>query len=86
MLNPKSPNVRHRAYNFSLKNENLKILGGFLENQLRNMEEIIILAKIPSKQELLAKFIGSIKAPMSGFVNVLQGNIKGLVYVLSQIK
>jgi len=74
------------AYNFSLKNENLKILGGFLENQLRNMEEIIILAKIPSKQELLAKFIGSIKAPMSGFVNVLQGNIKGLVYVLSQIK
>jgi len=74
------------AYNFSLKNENLKILGGFLENQLRNMEEIIILAKIPSKQELLAKFIGNIKVPMSGFVNALQGNIKGLVYVLSQIK
>ena len=74
------------VYKFSLKNENLKILGGFLENQFRNMEEIIILAKIPSKQELLAKFIGSIKAPISGFANALQGNIKGLVYVLSNIK
>jgi len=74
------------AYDFSLKNENLKILGGFLENEFRSREEVIILAKIPSKQELLAKIIGSIKAPISGFANVLQGNIKGLVYLLSNIK
>jgi len=74
------------AYNFSLKNENLKILGSFLENKFRNLEDTINLAKIPSKQELLAKIIGSIKAPISDFANLLQGNIKGLVYVLSAIK
>jgi large subunit ribosomal protein L10 len=74
------------AYDFSLKNENLKILGGFLENEFRSREEVVVLAKIPSKQELLAKVIGSIKAPISGFANVLQGNIKGLVYLLSNIK
>jgi len=74
------------AYQFSKKNKNLKILAGFFENEIKTAEEMIILAKIPSKEELLAKIIGSIKAPISGFVNVLQGNIKGLIYVLTQIK
>lgn len=74
------------AYQFSRKNKNLKILGGFFENEIKTAEEMITLAKIPSREELLAKIIGSIKAPVSGFVNVLQGNIKGLIYVLTQIK
>jgi len=74
------------AYQFSLKNENLKILGGFFENKLIDAEEIISLAKIPSKQELLAKVVASISSPISGFANALQGNIRNLVYVLSGIK
>ncbi len=74
------------AYQFSLGNENLKILGGFFEDKFRSVEEIIALAKIPSKQELFAKVVGSISSPISGFVNVLQGNMRNLVYVLSAIK
>lgn len=73
-------------YNFSLENKNLKILGGFYENKLRDAEEIITLAKIPSREELLARVVGSISAPISGFVNVLQANIKGLIYILKQAK
>lgn len=74
------------AYQFSLGNENLKILGGFFEDKFRSAEEIIALAKIPSKQELFAKVVGSISSPISGFVNVLQGNIKGLINVLTKAK
>jgi len=74
------------AYEFSKKNKNLKILGGFFENEIKTAEEMIILAKIPSKEELLAKVVSSISSPISGFVNVLRANIKGLVYVLTQIK
>jgi len=44
------------------------------------------LAKIASREELLARLIGSIQAPISGFNNVLHGNIKGLINVLSSIK
>ena len=44
------------------------------------------LAKLPSRAELLAKAVGSIAAPLRGMVNVLQGNLSGLVRVLSQIK
>ena len=74
------------VYQFSQENPNLKILGGFLENKFREAEEIIALAQLPSREELLAKLVGSISAPISNFVNVLQGNIKGLIYALTAIK
>jgi len=40
---------------FSLKNQNLKILGGFFEGKSMNTDEVIALAQIPSKNELLTK-------------------------------
>jgi large subunit ribosomal protein L10 len=73
-------------YEFSKVSQNLKILGGFFENQFRPAEEIIELAQLPSKEQLLARLVGSIASPMSGFISVLQGNIKGLIYALSAIK
>jgi large subunit ribosomal protein L10 len=73
-------------YQFSKGNENLKILGGFLEGNFKTAEEIITLAQLPTREELLAKLVGSISSPISGLVNVLQGNLKGLIYALSAIK
>ncbi len=74
------------VYNFSKENPNLKILGGFFENKFRPAEDFIALAQIPSREELLAKLVGSISSPMSNFVRALQYNLKGLLYVLSRIK
>jgi len=74
------------SYNFKKENKNLKILGGFFGNKFMEAEEVIILAKLPSRKELLAKLVGSISSPMSGFANVLQGNIKGLITVLAKAK
>ena len=68
------------------QNKNLKILGGFVENKLQTSEEIIALAQLPGRQELLAKLVGSVAAPLLGFINVLQGNIKGLLVVLAKAK
>ena len=76
-------NISHQ---FSLENKNLEILGGIFENEFIDKERVIILAQIPSREELLAKVVGSILSPVSGFVNVLQGNIKGLIYVLTKVK
>lgn len=70
---------------FSKKIENLKILGGVLENKVMSREEVNALAKLPSKEELLGKLVGTIQAPISGFVNVCAGNIRGLVQVLKGI-
>jgi large subunit ribosomal protein L10 len=71
---------------FSKTNENIKMLGGVLGKQVMNEKEVKALAKIPSKEELLAKLVGTLNAPVSGFVNVLAGNLRGLVSVLNAVK
>lgn len=73
-------------YEYAEKNDNLNILGGVLEGKAITESEIVNLAKLPSKEELLAKVVGSINAPISGFVNVLNGNLRNFVFALSAIK
>ncbi|MBU0546975.1 MAG: 50S ribosomal protein L10 [Patescibacteria group bacterium] len=76
-------------YGFSKKNNFLKILGGYINSQKQeflNSEDIITLGQLPSRKELLANLLGTLTAPISGFENVLNGNIKGLLRVLSSIK
>jgi len=70
---------------FAKMNQNLKILGGVLENKLMSIEQVKALAKLPSKEEMLGRLVGTIQAPISGFVNVCAGNLRGLVQVLKGI-
>jgi large subunit ribosomal protein L10 len=71
---------------FAKDNEAVRIFGGILENQLISADKVKQLSAIPSKKELLAKLVGSMNSPISGFVNVLAGNLRGLVNVLNAIK
>ena len=73
-------------HDFSKQNEHMQLIGGVLENKWVDESKIKALAKLPSKDELIAKTVGTIKAPLSGFVNVLAGNLRGLVNVLTAIK
>ena len=66
--------------------EQVTFYGGVLEQSFVDAAKVSQLASLPSKQELLAKAVGSMKAPISGFVNVLGGNLRGLVNVLNAIK
>ena len=70
---------------FAKANENMKIVGGILGTKALAKEEVVALSKLPSKEELLAKLVGTLNAPVSGFVNVLAGNMRGLVTVLKAI-
>jgi len=70
---------------FARDNEQMQIIAGVLENKVIDVDMVNTLSKLPSRDELLAKAVGSIAAPLSGMVNVLQGNIRKLVYVLSAI-
>ncbi len=73
-------------FDFAKSHEKMKVVVGILDGRVINANEVMALAKLPSKLELLAKIVGSIVSPLSGLVNVLQGNIKGLVYTLNAIK
>ncbi len=70
---------------FGRTNENLKILAGVLEKKLMSAAEMKALARLPGKEELLAKLVGTLNAPVSGLVNVLAGNLRGLAQVLKAI-
>ena len=62
-------------YNFTKDHDFYKIKGGIVEGKVMTAEEIITLAKLPSRQELLAKLAGS-----------LLGNITKLAALLDQVK
>ncbi len=71
---------------FAKERETIQIVGGILEGKFVGSTAIKQLATLPSREELLAKLVGSLNAPISGFVNVLAGNLRSLVYVLNAIK
>ena len=63
------------VYNFAKNNDFYKIKGGIIEGKVMTAEEIITLAKLPSRQELLAKLAGA-----------LLGNITKLAVALDAVK
>ena len=70
---------------YAKKYDKLQIKAGVVEGKIFDEAQIKALASLPSKEELLAKALGSMKAPITGFVNVLNGNIGGLVVALNAI-
>lgn len=69
---------------FTKENEKLEIVGGIIDGKQVDAAGVKSYATLPSREELYAKVVGSIAAPISGLVNVLSGNLRGLVSVLKQ--
>jgi len=66
--------------------EGVKVFGGVLDGAWMNVAQVKALAALPSKQQLMAQVVATINAPISGFVNVLAGNLRNLVNVVNAIK
>ena len=64
----------------------LTIKVGMVEGQVIDAKEVNALATLPSREELIAKMLGSMNAPISNTVNVLQGVIRKAVYVLDAVR
>lgn len=71
---------------FAKKHELMTIFGGILEGKFIDAAGIKMLAALPGRQELLQKMVGSMNAPISGFVNVSAGVLRGLMNVLNAYK
>ena len=63
-----------------------EVKAGLLDKAFVDSKQIAEIAKLPPKEVLLAKVVGGLQAPIYGFVNVLQGTIRKLVYALSAVK
>ena len=58
-------------YNFTKNNDFYKIKGGVVEGKVMTAEEIITLAKLPSKETLLSMLAGALLANISKFAVAL---------------
>ena len=70
---------------FAETNKSIKTKAGFVEGKTIDVAEVENLAKLPSKEVLVAKALGGLNAPITGFVTVLNGTMKGLVVALNAI-
>ncbi|HUD08168.1 MAG TPA: 50S ribosomal protein L10 [Candidatus Saccharimonadales bacterium] len=68
---------------FAKSNQTLNFVGAITaDGHFINAEEVVALSELPSKDQLRARLIGTINAPLSGFANVVAANIRGIVNVL----
>jgi len=59
---------------------------GYVSGHLMNAKQLQSLATMPSREELLAKVLGSAQAPITNFVSVTQGIIRKFVYAVDAIR
>jgi large subunit ribosomal protein L10 len=71
---------------FSRQHQNLKIKAGFLEGKVILPQEVESLAKLPSRELLVAQLCRSLQAPIVRFCGVLQGIVRNLVLILDAIR
>lgn len=70
--------------NFAKTNPSIEFVGAITaDGQFLAPEDVKVLANLPSKEQLRAMLVGTIAAPLSGFVGVLSGNVRGILNVLN---
>lgn len=71
---------------FARETKIFEIRGGMLQGKLLTAEGVQALADLPPREVLLAQVVGGMQAPISGFVSVLQGTLRKLVYALDAVR
>lgn len=71
---------------FSSKHEAFEVKGGVLDGKLIDASDIDALASLPSRDVLLAKMLGSMQSPISGFVRTLNEIPSSFVRVLAAVR
>ena len=68
---------------FAKTNPALEFVAGITDDgTLLDQGEVTALASLPTKDQLRAQLVGTLAAPLTGFVGVLTGNIRGVLNVL----
>lgn len=71
---------------FSKGNKGIPVMkGGFVSGRSFGMEEVMNLADMPSREELLARVMGSMNSPLQGFVMVTSGVLRKFLYAVNAI-
>jgi large subunit ribosomal protein L10 len=70
---------------FARTHPKLEVRGGVLESSVIDADAVKAIAVLPPRDVLIAQVVGTMAAPMTGLVTVLQGTISGFVRALNQV-
>jgi len=70
---------------FARTNNKLVVKGGLLDGRVMTAEQVQAVADLPSREELIARLLGTMKAPLSGIAQVLNGPMSAFARVLGAI-
>lgn len=72
--------------NFSKENECLEVVGLYFDGELYSPEKYKEIASLPSREELLTKFVVALNYPMTGVLYSLKASMTSLVNALNNLK
>jgi large subunit ribosomal protein L10 len=64
----------------------LRLKGGFLTDRLLSAEDVATLSTLPGREEIIAKMLGGMQAPIVNLASHLAGPIRGFIGVLQARK
>jgi len=70
---------------FAKEHSALEVKGGYVQSQLVDAAGIKALAELPSREELIAKLLGTMLNPLTGTVRVLNGPMSAFARVMGAI-
>lgn len=73
-------------HEFAKNHKNLKIKGGLLNGEVIAAAKVKALADLPSREELLARVVGSMAAPMTTFARLLGAPVRNLGYAFEGLR
>jgi large subunit ribosomal protein L10 len=75
------------VFQYAKQHEALEIVGAVTgDGRVLSSAEVQALATLPTREQLIAQVVGTIAAPLSGLVGVLNANNRSIVLVLNAIK
>jgi large subunit ribosomal protein L10 len=71
---------------FRKENERPAVKGGLLGGKVLSADDVVAMADIPSREIMLGILVGTIAAPMTQLVGVMQQKVLSLLYVLKAVE
>jgi large subunit ribosomal protein L10 len=73
-------------FQYAKSHDALEIVGAITaDGQLLTADDVKALATLPTRDQLLAQVVGTIAAPLTGFVGVMAGNVRSIINVLNAL-
>ncbi len=73
-------------FQYAKTHQALEIVGGITgDGQVLTAAQVKSLATLPTREQLLGQVVGTIAAPLTGFVGVMSGNVRSIINVLNAL-